>query len=100
MGAGSATVPITATDDVVRTATMGASSTHSGWQPARTNDGQTAAQTDDSLWNAGAGWNDADESVWPVMLTAMWPAPVTLSHVTVLTLDAPNAPATTNGLRD
>ena len=96
----SITVPSTATDDVMRTAVMGASSTHTGWHPARTNDGQTAAQTDDTAWNGGAGWNDNDKGVWPDSLTAMWPAPVALDRVDVLTLDAPNAPATTNGLRD
>ena len=99
-GAGSVTVAITATDDVVRTAAMGASSTHSGWNPARTNDGQTAAQADYTLWNDGAGWNDNDKGFWPDTLTAMWPAPVTLSRIDVLTLDAPSQPASANGLRD
>ncbi len=97
---GTLTVPTTATDDIVRTAVMGASSTHTGWHPARTNDGQTGAQTDDAAWNAGAGWNDNDKGGWPDTLSAMWPAPVTLSRVEVLTLDAPDAPAASNGLRD
>jgi alpha-L-rhamnosidase len=30
----------------------------------------------------------------------MWPAPVTLSRIDVLTLDAPGQPASVNGLRD
>jgi hypothetical protein len=99
-GAGRLTVPITATDDVVRTAAMSASSTHSGWDPARTNDGQIAGETDYTVWNAGAGWNDNDKSVWPDTLTATWAAPVTVGRVVVRTLDAPAEPASSNGLRD
>lgn len=99
-GAGSVQVPLTPTDDLVRTAMMSASSTHDGWNPDRTNDGQVAAQTDYATWNAGAGWNDGDKGMWPDTLTAGWVSPVTLSRAVVYTLDAPNAPAATNGLRD
>lgn len=100
VGSGSVDVPLTPTDDVLRTATMGASSTHDGWNPDRTNDGQVSAQSDYAAWNAGAGWNDADKGVWPDTLTAGWLAPVTLSRIVVHTLDAPTSAAADVGLRD
>jgi alpha-L-rhamnosidase len=96
----SASVPVEGTDDLARVATMSASSTHSGWDPARTNDGQTAAQTDYSLWNSGEGWNDGTSKAWPDTLTATWSQPETVGHVRVLTLDTSNQPAANYGLRD
>lgn len=95
-----ATVAVQATDDLARAAVMTASSTHGGWDPARTNDGDTAAQTDYQLWNSGEGWNDNTSKAWPDWLAATWSAPETISRVRVLTLDADNQPAAKYGLRD
>jgi hypothetical protein len=91
---------VTRTDDVVRTATMGASSTRAGWSPARTNDGDTRAQHDYAVWNGGQGWNNDVKGTFPDVLTASWPEPVAVSRVRVLTLDAPQTPAAAFGVRD
>ena len=53
-----------------------------------------------ALWDAGAGWNDNNNGVWPDTLTAMWSVPVTLSRVDVLTVGSPEVPAAAFGLRD
>ncbi len=100
IGGHSASVPIEGTDDLARVAVMAASSTHSGWDPARTNDGQTAAQTDYSVWNSGAGWNDGTTKEWPDWLAATWSAPQQVGHVRVLTIDQSDHPASQYGLRD
>jgi alpha-L-rhamnosidase len=101
-GGRSASVALEATDNWARVATMTASSTHTGqpWSPADTNDGRTQAQTDYGLWNSGDGWNDATRGVWPDTFTATWERPVTLGRVRVLTIDAPEQPASGYGLRD
>jgi alpha-L-rhamnosidase len=96
----SATVALEATDDWARIATMSASSTHSKWSPARTNDGDSAAQHDYSLWNAGDGWNDATRASWPDTLTATWDDMVTLDRLRIRTVDQPNQSPSTHGLRD
>lgn len=100
LGGDSATVAIEGTDDLARIATMTASSTHSGWDPARTNDGVTSAQSDYSIWNAGEGWNDNTSKKWPDTLTATWAQPQTIGRVRMLTLDAPVQSAVRYGLRD
>jgi alpha-L-rhamnosidase len=96
----SAAAAVEATDDVARLATMTASSTHSGWDPARTNDGDTSGQSDYSVWNAGGGWNDGTSKAWPDTLTATWSTPQTLARATVYTVDSTHNPAATYGLRD
>lgn len=95
-----ATVAVQGTDDLARVATMSASSTHSGWDPARTNDGDTAAQTDYALWNSGDGWNDGTSKAWPDTLTATWDQAQTIGRVRVFTVDQPTQPASKSGLRD
>jgi alpha-L-rhamnosidase len=95
-----ASVAVEGTDDLARVATMTASSTHGGWDPARTNNGDTTAQTDYQLWNSGDGWNDNTSKAWPDWLAATWSSPETVSRVRVFTLDTSNEPATRYGLRD
>jgi alpha-L-rhamnosidase len=100
VGDATAEVAVQGTDDLARVATMTASSTHGGWDPARTNDGDTAAQADYDLWNSGEGWNDNTSRAWPDWLAATWDSPETVSTVRVLTLDSDRQSAADYGLRD
>lgn len=100
VGGHSAKVAVEGTDDLARIATMSASSTHSKWDPARTNNGETVAQTDYDVWNSGAGWNDGTSKKWPDTLTATWSQRQTIGHVRVLTVDQPGKGAELYGLRD
>lgn len=93
-----ATVPVTTldTDDLVRLATMTASSSHSGHPPSGANNGDTSSDT----WNAGNGWNDGTQSVWPDWLAAQWDQSVTVGRIRVFTLDSKSNPAASYGLED
>ncbi|MFB9840510.1 hypothetical protein, partial [Actinoallomurus acaciae] len=96
-GARSARIPAEVTGNLVRVATMSASSTHSGSDPAWANDGGT----DSEVWlNGVGGWNDDTAGDFPDTLTATWAAPVSLGRVRVLTLDSGRSPASKVGLRD
>lgn len=89
-GVRSARIPAEVTGNLVRVATMSASSTHSGSDPAWANDGGT----DSEVWlNGVGGWNDDTASDFPDTLTATWAAPVSLGRVRVLTLDSWRATA-------
>ena len=90
-------VPVAATDDWVRVATMESSSDHNGSAASYTNDGVT-----DSAWwhNGVGGWNDGTGTQFPDWLAARWSHPVPLRRVVVYTLDSDRYPAAANGLRD
>ncbi|GAA4507298.1 family 78 glycoside hydrolase catalytic domain [Actinoallomurus oryzae] len=97
VGARSAVIPAEVTANLVRVATMSASSTHSGSDPAWANDGGTGSE----VWlNGVGGWNDDTAGDFPDTLTATWAAPVSLGRVRVLTLDSGKSPASKVGLRD
>ena len=100
VGDQSVQLAVTVTDDLVRVATMSASSTYGSFSAAAAGDGDTRAQHDFAVWNGGSGWNDNTARVFPDTLTATWVQPVHVGHVRVLTLDAPGYPASSNGLRD
>ncbi|GAA4615154.1 family 78 glycoside hydrolase catalytic domain [Actinoallomurus liliacearum] len=92
-----ASAPVAVTSNLVRAATMSASSTHSGSDPAWANDGGT----DSEVWlNGVGGWNDDTAGGFPDTLTATWNAPVTLGRVRVLTLNSAKSPAAKSGIRD
>ncbi|MCO5997276.1 family 78 glycoside hydrolase catalytic domain [Actinoallomurus rhizosphaericola] len=92
-----ASAPVALTSNLVRAATMSASSTHSGSAPAWANDGGT----DSEVWlNGVGGWNDDTAGEFPDTLTATWNAPVTLGRVRVLTLDSAKSSAAKSGIRD
>ncbi|MEV0404107.1 family 78 glycoside hydrolase catalytic domain [Actinoallomurus sp. NPDC050550] len=96
-GDDSASAPVAVTGNLVRLATMSASSTHSGSDPAWTNDGGT----DSEAWlNGVGGWNDDTAAEWPDTLTATWDAPVTLGRVRVFTLNSSKSSAAKSGIRD
>ncbi|WP_433472737.1 family 78 glycoside hydrolase catalytic domain [Spirillospora sp. CA-142024] len=89
--------PLHVTSDLVRTATMSASSTHSGSSPAWTNDGGT----DSGVWlNGVGGWNDDTAGDFPDTLTATWAEPQRIGRVKVFTLDDSAHPASKTGIRD
>lgn len=97
VGDDSASAPVAVTSNLVRAATMSASSTHSGSDPAWANDGGT----DSEVWlNGVGGWNDDTVSEFPDTLTATWNAPVTLGRVRLLTLDSSKSSAAKSGIRD
>ncbi|TDD87812.1 hypothetical protein E1293_07320 [Actinomadura darangshiensis] len=89
--------PLHVTSNIVRTAGMSASSTHSGSSPAWTNDGGT----DSGVWlNGTGGWNDDTAGTFPDTLTATWDEPQRIGRVKVFTLDSPKYPAAKTGVRD
>lgn len=91
------TLPLIATDNAVRVATMSASSTLAISSPALANNGST----DSEQWGNGAGgWNDGTANTFPDTLTASWDEPVNLSTVRVYTLNSRAYPASAWGLRD
>jgi alpha-L-rhamnosidase len=93
----SAQAPAEVTGDLVRIATISASSTHSGSDPAWAGDGGA----DSEVWlNGVGGWNDDTAGDFPDTLTATWDAPVQVGRVRVLTLDSHQSPASRSGLRD
>jgi len=99
-GDATASATLERTDDLVRIATMSASSTHAKWDPARAGDGITAPQQDYASWNSGGGWNDGTSGAFPDTLTATWQDPVTVDRAVVYTIDASNQTAAQYGLRD
>jgi alpha-L-rhamnosidase len=89
--------PVRVTSNLVRTAEMSASSTHSGSSPAWTNDGGT----DSGVWlNGVGGWNDDTAGDFPDTLTATWAEPRRIGRVKVFTLDGAAHPAARTGIRD
>ncbi|MFF0519822.1 family 78 glycoside hydrolase catalytic domain [Actinomadura nitritigenes] len=93
----SVTAPVLVTGNLVRSATMSASSTHSGSSPAWANDGGT----DSGVWlNGVGGWNDDTSKSFPDTLTATWKDPQRIGRVEVYTLDSPSNSAAKSGLRD
>lgn len=97
VGGESAMVPLVPTENWARAATMSASSTLPISSPALANDGRT----DSAAWGNGrGGWNDGTADEYPDLLTATWERPVTLGRVKVFTLDSPQYPARSWGLRD
>jgi alpha-L-rhamnosidase len=89
--------PLHVTSNLVRTAQMSASSTHSGSSPAWANDGGT----DSGVWlNGTGGWNDDTAGAFPDTLTATWDEPQSIGRVKVFTLDSAKYPAAKTGVRD
>lgn len=91
IGDARARVALGATEDVVRAATMTASSTYPGFPLSTLNDGDTST----AAWCAGQtghGWNDATEGVFPDDVTATFPAPVDIGRVVVTTLSRATCP--------
>jgi alpha-L-rhamnosidase len=76
VGASMAAVPLVASSNLTRVATMTASSTWPGFSAAKANDGDTSTAN----WDAGAGWNDGTFQSFPDTLTATWSRPVTVDH--------------------
>ncbi|PWR14619.1 hypothetical protein DKT69_15250 [Micromonospora sicca] len=76
VGTSTASVPLVASGNLTRVATMTASSTWPGFSAAKANDGDTSA----ARWDGGAGWNDGTFQSFPDTLTATWSRPVTLDR--------------------
>ncbi len=86
-----ADVALTATDDLVRAATMSASSTHAGFPVTTLNDGDAST----AAWCAGQtghGWNDATSGVFPDDVTATFPVAVQVGRVVIDTLSLSTCP--------
>lgn len=91
--------PPTAGADLLRTAEMSASSTHSGFSAGAAADGLT----DSSIWTGGpggGGWNDGTYDAFPDTLTGTWAQPVTVGRVRIYTLNSTKYSASRNGVRD
>lgn len=91
VGDARADVPLTTTNDLVRAATMSASSTHPGFPVTTLNDGVTSTVA----WcsgQTGHGWNDDTLGVFPDDVTATFPSAVTISRVVIDTLSLSSCP--------
>jgi alpha-L-rhamnosidase len=96
-GDGRAELALTAIDDLVRAATMSASSTYPGFPVTTLNDGDTST----AAWcsgQTGHGWNDATAGAFPDEVTATLPGTVDVGRVVVQTLSLTNCPY--GGIRD
>lgn len=89
---------ITPQSDLVRIATMSASST----APASSVNNLNSGNTDPSVWGSGGkgGWNDLTSGAWPDWVAATWREPVDLSKVVVHTVSGAANPAEKWGVRD
>lgn len=79
------------TDNLVRGATLSASSSHAAFPVGTLADGET----DQGAWcsgQTGHGWNDATMSVFPDTVTATFQQPVELGRAVVYTLDRDSCP--------
>lgn len=99
-GGEQAEVALQTTDNVMRAATMTASSTYGSFAAAKATDGDVRPQTDFALWDSGGGWNDGTANAFPDTLTGTWDGAVAIDRVRLLTLDTSGYPASRYGVRD
>ena len=95
-----AEVALQTTDNVMRAATMTASSTYGSFAAAKATDGDVRPQTDFARWNSGGGWNDGTANAFPDTLTGTWDGAVAIDRVRLRTLDTSGYPASGYGVRD
>lgn len=87
LAAGDATadVAVATTDNVLRAASLSASSTYPGFPVTTLNDGDTST----TAWcggQAGHGWNDATAGAFPDDVTATFPTTLKVDHAVIYTL--------------